>query len=325
MAGGGPQVKPRRPLVIASRGSRLARLQADLVRDALRRAVPELAAPDRIVLRTLRTSGDRFLAQPLTELGGKGLFTKELDEAVARGEVDFAVHSMKDVPVPLAAGLVIGAYLPRGPLEEVLVAPHATGLDALPPQSRLGTSSPRRKALVLARRPDLRVVPLRGNVETRLAKVQRGEVDATLLARAGLMRLGLAPDGASVLAPEVLLPAAGQGAIGVACRADDRWALGILARIDHLSTRVGVEAERAFLARLEGSCRTPIAALCEVDGEQVRFRGLLAAPDGSVVRRVERRGAAREACALARDAADAVLAALPDRAQWTAEPPGRDG
>ncbi len=289
-------------LVIGSRGSPLALAQTELVRRALATADPELRDPAAVEVRIIRTSGDRFLERPLAELGGKGLFVKEIEEALLDRAIDLAVHSMKDMPTRLPDGLTIGAYLPRADVRDLLLSPHGASLDALPAGAVVGTSSLRRQAQLLARRPDLRVVPLRGNVQTRLAKLERGEVAATFLAAAGLARLGIETAMARPLAVEEMLPAVGQGAIGVECRANDWRTLDILHRLDHLMTRLCVEAERSFLAQLDGSCRTPIAALCESEDEQVIFRGLVAAPDGSFVQTIQRRGARSQAVELATEA-----------------------
>ncbi|GBD42309.1 Porphobilinogen deaminase [bacterium HR39] len=297
-------------LVIGTRGSPLARRQTEMVVAALRAAVPELAEPDAIGIEVVRTSGDRFVDRPLAEIGGNGLFTREIEERLAAGLVDIAVHSLKDVPGILPEGLVFGAFLPREDPRDVLVG--AEGLDALPRGARVGTSSPRRAAQLLERRPDLAIVPLRGNVETRIARVREGAVAATLLARAGLVRLGADPGTHRVLDASEMLPAVGQGVIAVECRADDVKTLDLVARIDHLPTRTCVEAERAFLAELGGSCRTPIAGLCEADGDRLLFRGLVAAPDGSRVWRVSGRAPAAEAAALGRDAGRRLVRAVPE-------------
>ncbi len=279
----------RARLVVGTRGSPLALRQTELAVAALRRADPELAAADAVEIRVIRTSGDRFLDRPLAELGGKGLFTKEIEEALSEGVIDLAVHSMKDVPTALPAGLVIGAVLPREDVRDVLLTRDGVDLADLPPGAVVGTASLRRAAQVRAHRPDLRVVPLRGNVGTRLARLREGRVDATLLARAGLRRLGCDPGPHVVLEPEVMLPAVAQGAVGLECRDDDVKTLELLQRVDHLPTRTCVEAERACLAELDGSCRTPIAGLCTVEDGGYRFRALVAAPDGSEVWRAAAR------------------------------------
>lgn len=289
--------------VIGTRGSPLALAQAEMVRSALAAAVPELAEDDAIRLEIVRTTGDRFLDRPLAEIGGKGLFTKEIEEALLDGRIDAAVHSMKDMPTRLPDGLVIGAYLPRGDVRDALVGPAVDGVDDLPEGALVGSASLRRVAQLLARRPDLRTTVLRGNVQTRIRKVREGVVTATLLAAAGLERLGLLGEARLLLPVDEMLPAVAQGAIGVECRANDSRTLEMLSRLDHLPTRRCVEAERIFLAGLDGSCRTPIAGLCTLQGELARFRGLVAAPDGSLVLRVERRAHLADAAAMAEEAA----------------------
>ncbi len=293
-------------MTIGTRGSPLALAQAEMVRRALAAACPELAEPDAVAVRVIRTSGDRFLDRPLTEIGGKGLFTKEIEEALLAGEIQVAVHSMKDVPTELPAGLEIAACLPRADPRDAMIGPADTALAGLPAGAVIGTASLRRAAQVRAMRPDLRIVNLRGNVQTRLRKVREGAITATFLAAAGLERLGLLGEANRLLDAEEMLPAVGQGAIGIEVRSDDRRTLDFLARIDHLDTRLCVEAERVFLAALDGSCRTPIAALCEMADGSVRFRGLLAEPDGSRVHRVQLRGEAAAARRLALEAARMV-------------------
>ncbi len=299
-------MKPSARLTIGTRGSPLALAQAELVRRALAAACPELAAPEAVAVRVIRTSGDRFVDRPLTDIGGKGLFTKEIEEALLDGGIDIAVHSMKDVPTELPEGLVIAACLPRADPRDAMIGPAGVGLSELPPGAVIGTASLRRAAQVRALRPDLGIVNLRGNVQTRLDKVRRGEVAATFLAAAGLERLGLLDEADRLLDPEEMLPAVAQGAIGVEARRGDEATLDFLERIDHLDTRRCVEAERVFLAALDGSCRTPIAALCEFAAGRVCFRGLLAAPDGSRVQRVQLRGDAGAAAELAAEAARMV-------------------
>ncbi len=298
-------------LTIGTRGSPLALAQADMVRRALAAACPELAAPGAVAVRVIRTSGDRFLDRPLAEIGGKGLFTKEIEEALLASAIDVAVHSMKDVPTVLPRGLEIAACLPRADPRDAMIGPEGADLAGLPADAVIGTASLRRAAQVRARRPDLRIVTLRGNVQTRLRKVRSGEITATFLAAAGLERLGLLDEADRLLDPEDMLPAVAQGAVGVEARADDRPTLDFLARIDHLDTRLCVEAERMFLAALDGSCRTPIAALCELREGAVCFRGLLAEPDGSRVHRVQLRGEASVARELASEAARMVRPATP--------------
>jgi hydroxymethylbilane synthase len=288
------------PLRIGTRGSRLARAQTDLVRRALAAAHPELAAPGALEIVVIRTTGDRVTDRPLAEVGGKGLFCKEIEAALLERQIDVAVHSIKDLPTWLPEGLVIGAVLEREDPRDVLIARPPAAIADLPQRAVVGTASVRRKAQLLARRPDLRVVNFRGNVDTRLRKLAAGEVDATLLALAGLRRLGI-EDGGIVLSPEEMLPAVGQGAIGVECRADDAAGLAWLAVIDHPASSASVRAERALLAALDGSCHTPIAGHAEIAGGRLHLRALIARPDGSACLRAERAGASESAEALGRE------------------------
>ncbi len=289
---------------IGARASPLARAQAEEVRTRLAEAHPELAEPGAIAVEAIKTTGDRVRDRPLADIGGKGLFTKEIEEALLAGAIDIAVHSMKDVPTWLPEGLVIACLLAREDPRDVLVANGAAAIAELPMGTVVGTASLRRKAQLLMARRDLEVVPLRGNVQTRLRKLAAGEVGATLLALAGLKRLGL--DGmvdAIALDPSEMLPAVGQGAIGIECRTADARMHALLAPLNHMPTAVAVDAERALLSELDGSCRTPIAALAEFDGAEIlSLRALLAKPDGSAAHTVSRRGPVADAAALGADA-----------------------
>ncbi len=287
------------PVRIGTRGSPLALAQAEELRRGLAAAHPRFRATDAVVVTVIRTSGDRIQDRPLAEVGGKGLFTKEIEEALLDGRVDCAAHSMKDLPTWLPAGLTIGCLLPREDPRDALFARRGDSIASLPPGAVVGTASLRRAAQLLAQRPDLRIVPLRGNVGTRLAKLEAGAVDATLLALAGLKRLGLADRATAILAPEEMLPAVAQGAIGIEIREGDAA----------LAEAVRVAAERACLAELDGSCHTPIAALAEtMGGDGLRLRALIALPDGSAVERDERHGPASAAAALGRAAGVALKA-----------------
>jgi hydroxymethylbilane synthase len=288
-------------LKLGTRGSKLALTQAGMVRDALVRAVPALAAPDAIEIVVIKTTGDAIQDRPLSEAGGKGLFVKEIEEAMLAGRIDAAVHSMKDMPTAQPAGLVIAAFLPREDARDVLIAGEAKRIADLKQGAIVGTSALRRRAQLLHRRPDLEIVTLRGNVDTRLAKRERGEVEATLLALAGLKRLGMAHVGTPVPEDE-MLPAVGQGAICIECRADDTNTRAWLAAIDHAPTATCVAAEHAMLAVLDGSCRTPIAGHAVLTEGVLHLRGLIAKPDGSQLIATERRGAASDAVTLGRDA-----------------------
>jgi hydroxymethylbilane synthase len=288
-------------LRLGTRGSKLALTQAGLVRDALAAVVPALAAPDAIEIITIRTTGDAIQDRPLSEAGGKGLFVKEIEEALLGNRIDAAVHSMKDMPTAQPAGLAIVAFLPREDARDVLIAGETKRIAELKKGAVVGTSALRRRAQLLHLRPDLEIVNLRGNVDTRLAKREAGVVEATLLALAGLKRLGLAHVGTPVPEEEIL-PAVGQGAVCVECRADDARTRTWLAAIDHQATAVCVAAEHAMLSVLDGSCRTPIAGHAVLSGDSVRLRGLIVKPDGSELLATERQGPAKDAEAMGRDA-----------------------
>ncbi len=295
---------------IGTRGSPLALAQAREVEARLEAAHgPGLLAFE---IRVIKTTGDRIQDRPLAEAGGKGLFTKEIEEALLAGEVDIAVHSMKDMPTALPAGLTMAAFLPREDVRDALISSKAASLSDLPGGAVVATSSLRRQAQVRHLRPDLKVVPLRGNVETRLRKLAEGAADATLLALAGLNRLGLADRAAGPVPVDEMLPAVAQGAIGVEIRAGDTETAQVLAPINHELTALTVTAERVFLARLEGSCRTPIAALGELlegpAGPRFVFRGMILSPDGRRCFRARREGRPEEALRLAEDAAAEILA-----------------
>jgi hydroxymethylbilane synthase len=289
-------------LRIGTRGSPLARRQAALASAALAAARPELAGPGAIEIVAIRTTGDRVTDRLLADLGGKGLFCKEIEAALLANEIDIAVHSMKDLPTWLPQGLAIGAVLEREDPRDALIARSAGSLDGLPPGATVGTASLRRRAQLLARRPDLRVAALRGNVQTRLARLEAGEVDATLLAQAGLKRLGLEHLASAVLTPEEFLPAVGQGAIGLECRAADEAVRALLAAVDHAPSSLCVHAERALLDALDGSCHTPIAGYAEVAAGRLRLRALIARPDGSECLTTERAGPPDDGPEMGRDA-----------------------
>jgi len=290
-------------LRLGTRASPLARAQAELVRAALAGRHAGL----EVELVFVRTTGDR-LRGPLAPAGGKGLFVKEIEEALAEGHVDAGVHSMKDLPARLAPGLVIGAVPERVDPRDVLVG-GAGGLAGLPEGARVGTASPRRRAQLLARRPDLEVVLLRGNVDTRLRKWRTGEVDALVLAAAGLARLGIVEPAARPLAVEEFLPAVGQGALALECRADDGSTRALLSAVADPVAATAVAAERAFLTAVGGDCNTALAAHATVADGQVSLRALVADPDGR--RQLEDRGTAASsaAAALGRTLAERLLAA----------------
>jgi hydroxymethylbilane synthase len=289
---------------IGTRGSPLALAQAHETRDRLAAAHHELSADGAIEIVALRTSGDRIQSGALSEAGGKGLFTKEIEDALSAGTIDFAVHSMKDVPTELPDGLIIDCILPREDPRDALLSGGAKSLAALPRGAVVGTASLRRKAIVLNRRPDLRVVTFRGNVDTRIRKLADGKADATLLGYAGLRRLDRAAEATAILDPEEMLPAVCQGAIGIECRQADGNARALLAAIHHGPSGLRADAERALLAGLDGSCRTPIAALAEIDGDRLSLRALIARPDGGEIVETERSGPAADGARLGADAAE---------------------
>ena len=302
---------PHSPLRIGTRGSPLALAQAHLVKVALL-ALGGLADED-VEIVALSTRGDRIQDRTLAEIGGKGLFTEEIEAGLLDGRLQMAVHSTKDMPTSLPAGLVLGAVLPRADPRDALIARGPRSIAELPEGAVVGTASLRRQAQLRAARPDLVVVPLRGNVQTRLRKLAGGEVQATMLAMAGLIRLGLAAEASAALPVEEMLPAVAQGAICIECRAADGPVRVLLDRINHAPTMTAITAERAFLAALDGSCRTPIAALAEIDGDAMRLRGLVASPDGSAVERVDVTGSAADPAALGAEAGAGLRVRLPAR------------
>lgn len=287
-------------LRIGTRGSPLAMVQARTVRSRLAAAAG--IKEDTIELVVIRTTGDIIQDRTLAEEGGKGLFTKEIEEALLDQRVDLAVHSAKDMPTILPDGLILAACLEREDPRDVFISRKAGTLAELPRGASLGTTSPRRQAIAKRMRPDLAIVPLRGNVETRLRKLDNGDVDATLLALAGLKRLGLTEHATDIMGVEEFLPAAGQGAIGIEARAGDSRIRELLARIDHADTSTAVVCERAFLAVLDGSCRTPIAGHATVSGDAVQFRGLIARPDGAAAHDISGTGHRIDAATIGADA-----------------------
>jgi hydroxymethylbilane synthase len=300
----------RLPLRIGTRGSPLALAQARMVKAALHAARPALADGE-VEIVVMSTQGDRIQDRTLAEIGGKGLFTEEIEAGLLQGTLDLAVHSMKDMPTALPVGLVIGAVLPRADPRDALIARGPRSVADLPRDAVVGTASLRREAQLRAVRPDLVVVPLRGNVQTRLRKLEAGDVQATFLAMAGLIRLGLEGVVSAALEPDEMLPAVAQGAIGIECRTDDLPVRDLLARIDHAPTMIAITTERAFLGALDGSCRTPIAALAEPCGTGLRLRGLVASPDGSAVERVEVAGTVEGCAALGAATGAELRARLP--------------
>lgn len=294
-------------LRIGTRGSPLALAQAHETRDRLMAAT---GLPlDAFEIVVIRVTGDAVQDRPLNQIGGKGLFTKEIEEALLSGEVDIAVHSMKDMPVEQPEGLALDCFLPReDPRDAFVTLNEHAGLADLPEGVTVGTSSLRRRAQLLARRPDLKVVEFRGNVQTRLSKLSQGIAEATFLAMAGLNRLGYAEVPARPIPPDAMLPAVAQGAIGVERRASDGRVAEMLALIHDRETGLRLAAERGFLARLDGSCQTPIAGLAEIEGGRLRLRGEILRPDGSRVLSDDVTGPVPEGAELGRAMAERLLA-----------------
>jgi len=270
---------PASPLKIGTRGSPLALAQAYETRSRLSQAFD--LSEDCFEIIVIKTTGDRILDRPLKEIGGKGLFTKEIEEGLLSGKIDIAVHSMKDMPTLQPDGLILDTYLPREDVRDAFVSLSHDGLADLPEGAKLGSSSLRRRAQLMLKRPDLEVVEFRGNVQTRLKKLEDGVADATFLAAAGLKRLDMAHIAKSFIDTDIMLPAVAQGAIGIERRSNDSATADMLAAIHHTPTGQRLAAERAFLAALDGSCETPIAGLAELDGTTLRLRGEVIRPDGS--------------------------------------------
>ncbi len=284
-------------LRIGTRGSPLALAQAHEVQGLLAAMATEIVV--------IKTTGDKVQDRPLADIGGKGLFTKEIDEALRDGRVDLAVHSMKDLETWPADGIAVAAVLEREDVRDVFISEKADSLENLPAGCVVGTSSLRRQAQILGRRPDLRVEAFRGNVQTRMRKLKAGEADATLLALAGLRRLGMADVATEILGTDVILPAVAQGAIGMTCRDEDDRVRERLAPLNHSQTWDRMTAERAMLAALDGSCRTPIGGLAEIgDNGSLSLRGLIAKADGTEIIETTRNGPAADAEALGRDAGE---------------------
>lgn len=293
---------------IGTRGSRLALWQAGAVRDALATGGRQT---DAIEIVPIRTSGDAIRDRPLSEAGGKGLFSKEIEAALLAGTIDLAVHSAKDMETFLSPGLMIGACLEREDVRDALVSRSARSVDDLPQGARVGSASLRREALLRRARPDLEITLLRGNVPTRVAKVESGEFDATLLAVAGLKRIGLEDKVAALLPLEEFPPACGQGTIAIECRADDRQMLDILAAIDHRATSQALACERAFLAALDGSCKTPIAGYARPEALLLRIDGVVLSEDGRESYEASASGDAGDAVGIGRAAGEEIRRKAP--------------
>jgi hydroxymethylbilane synthase len=296
-------------LRIGTRGSPLALAQAHEVRRLL--AAANGCDEARIEIVVIRTTGDMIQDRALSQAGGKGLFTKEIDAAMLDGQIDAAVHSAKDLPTALPAGIAIAGYLPREDVRDAFVSAAAETIADLPRGATLGTASLRRQAQVKRLRPDVQIALLRGNVETRLRKAETGEIAATLLAYAGLKRLGLAHRATALLDVDAFLPAVGQGAIGLTARAGDAAAHRLMAPIADVDTGVALRAERAFLAVLDGSCRTPIAGHARAAAGRLAFRGMVLRPDGSEIFEIELSGAAEEAERIGAEAGRDLLGRMP--------------
>jgi hydroxymethylbilane synthase len=300
-----PTRNTKQKLTFGTRGSALARQQTNLVAKWVQNIFTDLAVHTVI----LSTKGDRELNKPLPQIGGKGLFTAELEAALLNGRIDLAVHSLKDLPIEDTAGLTIGAILPREDPADVLISRAKYTLDTLPSKASVGTSSLRRSAQLLSHWPDLKILSLRGNIDTRIKKAldPDGPYDAILLAAAGLNRMDLTGHISQRLPFAVMLPAPGQGAIAVQCRADDELTLSRLAQVNHLPTRQAVLAERTFLAELGGGCSLPVGTLGEIKGEILILQGVVASVDGRQVIRVTHQGPATEAPTIGRELAQQAL------------------
>ncbi|MEK6604298.1 MAG: hydroxymethylbilane synthase [Nitrospirota bacterium] len=292
-----------RELVIGTRGSKLALWQAEWVHARLRQLEPGLL----VSLKQIKTTGDKILDTPLATIGGKGLFVKEIEDALLRGEIDLAVHSMKDVPTRLPDGLEILSIPEREDPRDVLISRDGVMLDRLAAGACIGTSSLRRQAQLLHVRPDLSIHMLRGNLDTRLRKLEAGEYDGIILAAAGLRRLGWADRVTEYLSPDVCLPAIGQGALALEGRADDAFVRELAGRLEHRPTRIAVTAERALLERLEGGCQVPIAAHATIDGETLSMRALVAGVNGRQLVRDMIQGPVTEAQKLGIQLAERLL------------------
>jgi hydroxymethylbilane synthase len=294
---------------IGTRASPLALWQAEWVKSSLEAVHSGIT----VEIVRIKTTGDKILDSSLAKIGGKGLFVKEIEEALTAGEIDIAVHSMKDVPIQLPSGLSISVIMKREDPRDALVAKNGLKLAGLPPQARVGTGSLRRTTQLLHYRPDLEIVPMRGNVQTRLGKMETEQLDAIVLAQAGLKRLGISDIVTETLAPELILPAMGQGAVGIETRT---YALDIIEAIvplDDEETHLALDAERGFLEILGGGCQVPIGVYATIDGQELTLRGLVASLDGKTVLRLERKGPAYNGRLLGMEAGREILSQGADR------------
>ena len=303
------KTKSVKSLKIGTRGSQLALLQSRWVKAKIERKYPNA----RVELVTIRTTGDTILDSPLSKVGGKGLFVKEIEEALLNGRIDLAVHSMKDVPAELPEGLSLSIFPEREDPRDAFVSTRCRRFNSLPQGARVGTSSLRRTAQLLNARPDLDVISLRGNVDTRLRKLADGEFQAIILATAGLKRFGLADRISQVFSTDLMLPAIGQGALGLELRAHDTKTIGFLNFLNHEPTRITVEAERAFLKELQGGCQVPIAAFARLNGRRLRLEGMVAELDGSRLLRDQLTGDKDDAKGLGINLARNLLGAGADK------------
>lgn len=294
----------RANLILGTRGSKLALHQSEWFQSRIHAVMPDV----QVTLRKIQTSGDKIVDVPLAKIGGKGLFVKEIEEALLAGEIDLAVHSMKDVPAQLPKGLEILCVPPREDARDALISRDGRSFKDLPQGATIGTASLRRQAQLLNARPDLRIVMLRGNLDTRLRKLKEGQFDAIVLAAAGLHRLAWAHEITEYLDPSVSLPAIGQGALGIEGRSDDQFVRSVLDRLNDRATATTVTAERAFLARLEGGCQVPIAACATLSDGQVMLDGLVAGVDGKTVLRDRIQGSSQDTHALGVQLAERLLA-----------------
>ena len=300
-------------LTIATRKSPLALWQANFVKHALEQAFQGTDNPLRVELLPLSTKGDRILDTPLAKVGGKGLFVKELEVAILEGRADIAVHSMKDVPMEFPEGLGLNVIAQREDPRDAFVSNHYSTIEKLPNGAIVGTSSLRRQCQLKALRPDLNIKDLRGNVGSRLAKLDKGDYDAIILASAGLIRLELAGRIASFIEPEVILPAAGQGAVGIECRLNDKTTEAIIAVLNDTDTHIRVSAERAMNGHLQGGCQVPIGAFAEISGTDLTVRGLVGSLDGKVLLEDQVIGSVNDARALGVELAEKLLAQGADK------------
>ena len=293
----------RQALRIGSRGSRLALLQAEFIRSLIKSKFPEITTE----LHIIRTTGDKILDSQLSEIGGKGVFVKEIEDALIRNEIDIAVHSMKDLPTILPNGLTIGAVAERRDPRDVLVSKNDIKFNELPKGAKVGTSSLRRQAQLLNLRPDLQILPLRGNVDTRVRKVRSEGLDSAVLALAGLERMGFKDEIAEIFPVDVLVPAPGQGALAVECREDDREINDIIFQINHKESSISASAERAFLAELGGGCQVPVGCYARIKKDRINILGLIASTDGREISREEIDGSVEIHQALGRELALTIL------------------